>query len=148
MGLREQILEDIKTYMKSKDAARLSAVRMLQAAIKNKEIELRPNTITEPDVIGVIKKLAKQRKDAIEEYQKANRNDLADKEKFELTVLETYLPAQMTKEQVTQIVEEAIKTTGATSAKQMGLVIKEVMAKTAGNADGKLISELVKSKLQ
>jgi uncharacterized protein YqeY len=148
MGLREQILEDIKTYMKSKDAERLSAVRMLQAAIKNKEIELRPNAITEPDVIGVIKKLAKQRKDAIEEYQKANRNDLADKEKFELTVLETYLPAQMTKEQVTKIVDEAIKSTGATSAKQMGLVIKEVMAKTAGNADGKMISELVKSKLQ
>lgn len=148
MGLREQILEDIKTHMKSKDAERLSAVRMLQAAIKNKEIELRPNTITEPDVIGVIKKLAKQRKDAIEEYQKANRHDLADKEKFELTVLETYLPAQMSQEQVAKIVDEAIKSTGATSAKQMGAVIKEVMAKTAGNADGKMISELVKSKLQ
>jgi uncharacterized protein YqeY len=148
MGLREKVLEDIKNAMKNKEADRLGAIRFLQAAIKNKEIEVRPNAITEQDVIGVIKKLVKQRRDSIEEFTKANRMDLADKEKFELGVLETYLPAQMSNEQVAKIVEEVIQALGATSIKQMGAVIKEVMAKTGGQADGKVISDLVKSKLQ
>jgi len=148
MGLREQVLEDIKTAMKSKEADRLSAIRFLQAAIKNKEIEVRPNTITEDEVIGVIKKLVKQRRDSIEEFSKAGRTDLADKEKFELGVLETYLPAQMSNDQVAKIVDDVIKATGANSMKQMGAVIKEVIAKTGGTADGKVISDLVKSKLQ
>jgi len=148
MGLREKVLEDIKHAMKNKEADRLSAIRFLQAAIKNKEIELRPNAIAEDDVIGVIKKLAKQRRDSIVEFEKAGRNDLVDKEKFELGVLENYLPAQMSPDQVAKIVDEVIKAQGATSMKQMGGVIKEVMAKTAGQADGKVISDLVKSKLQ
>jgi uncharacterized protein YqeY len=148
MSLREKILEDIKTAMKSKEADRLSAVRFLQAAIKNREIELRPNGITEQDIIAVIKKMAKQRKDSITEFEKAGRMDLVEKEKFELTVLEAYLPQQMSQEQVTKIVDEVIKSQGATSLKQMGGVIKEVMSKTGGQADGKLISDLVKSKLQ
>jgi uncharacterized protein YqeY len=147
MSLREKILEDIKTAMKNKEADRLSAVRFLQAAIKNREIELRPNAITEQAVIGVIKKMAKQRKDSITEFEKAGRNDLVDKEKFELTVLEQYLPQQMSPDQVAKIVEEVIKAQNATSMKQMGAVIKEVMAKTGGQADGKVISDLVKSKL-
>lgn len=147
MGLREQILEDIKTAMKNKEADRLSTVRFLQSAIKNREIELRPNAITEQDVLGVIKKMAKQRKDSITEFEKAGRNDLADKEKFELGVLEAYLPQQMSEEQVAKIVDEVIKAQGATTQKQMGGVIKEVMAKTAGQADGKMISEMVKSRL-
>jgi hypothetical protein len=134
--------------MKAKQAEKLSAIRMLQAAIKYREIELRPNEITDQDVLGVVRKLVKQRKDSITEFEKAGRQDLVDKEKFELTVLEGYMPAQMSAEQVAAIVDEVIKATGATSAKQMGQVIKEVMAKTAGNADGKMISELVKSKLQ
>lgn len=148
MGLREQVLEDIKNAMKSKEADRLSAIRMLQAAIKYKEIELRPNAITDQDILGVVKKLVKQRRDSIEEFTKANRTDLVDKEKFELGVLEAYMPAQMSPEQVAAIVDEVIKSSGATSIKQMGGVIKEVMAKTAGLADGKVISDLVKSKLQ
>jgi hypothetical protein len=148
MALREQILNDIKEAMKAKQAEKLSAIRMLQAAIKYREIELRPNEITDQDVLGVVRKLVKQRKDSITEFEKAGRQDLVDKEKFELTVLEGYMPAQMSAEQVAAIVDEVIKATGATSAKQMGQVIKEVMAKTAGNADGKMISELVKSKLQ
>jgi uncharacterized protein YqeY len=147
MSLREKILEDIKTAMKNKEADRLSAVRFLQAAIKNREIELRPNAITEQDVIGVIKKQAKQRKDSIAEFEKAGRNDLVDKEKFELSVLEGYLPQQMSPDQVAKIVEDVIKAQGATTMKQMGAVIKEVMARTGGQADGKVISDLVKSKL-
>src|SRR4051812_4196762 len=118
MSLREKILEDIKSAMKSKEADRLSAVRFLQAAIKNREIELRPNAITEQDVIGVIKKMAKQRKDSISEFEKAGRNDLVDKEKFELKVLEEYLPQQMSQEQVTQIVNDVIAAMAATNMKQ------------------------------
>ena len=148
MSLREKILEDIKTAMKSKEADRLSAIRFLQAAVKNREIELRPNGITEQDIIAVIKKQAKQRRDSISEFEKAGRKDLVDKEKFELTVLEEYLPAQMSEADVAKIVDEVIKSQAATSLKQMGGVIKEVMSKTGGMADGKVISDLVKSKLQ
>lgn len=148
MSLKEKILDDIKTAMKNKTADRLSAIRFLQAAVKNREIELRPNGITEQDIIAVIKKMAKQRKDSISEFEKAGRTDLVDKEKYELTVLEEYLPQQMSTEQVTLIVDEVIKNQGATQLKQMGGVIKEVMSKTGGQADGKLISDLVKSKLQ
>lgn len=148
MSLREQVMGDMKAAMKAKEADRLSAIRMLQAALKNKEIELRPNDMTEQDALGVVRKLVKQRKDSIEEYQKAQRQDLVDKESFELTVLEAYLPAQMTKEQVEKIVSEVIKDLGATEMKQMGSVVKEVQARTAGSADGKTISEIVKSRLQ
>ncbi len=147
MGLREKILDDIKEAMKSKQAERLSAIRMLQSAIKYREIELRPNAITDQEVMGVIRKLTKQRKDSIAEYEKAARQDLADKEKFELGVLEEYLPAQMSADAVAKIVEEVIQAQGATTMKQMGGVVKEVMAKTGGQADGKMISDLVKSKL-
>lgn len=147
MGLREKILEDVKNAMKNKQADRLGAVRFLQSAIKYREIELRPVAITDQDILGVIKKLVKQRKDSISEFEKAGRQELVDKEKFELSVLEEYLPQQMSAEQVTQIVEDVMKSLNATSIKQMGAVIKEVMAKTAGQADGKMISDLVKSKL-
>jgi len=148
MNLREQVLADIKTAMKAKESERLSAIRMLQAAIKNREIELRPNEITEAEVMAVVKKMAKQRKDSIAEFEKAGRQDLVDKETFELGVLEKYLPAQMSLEDVTRHVEEAIKALAATTQKQMGAVVKDVMARTAGLADGKTISDLVRSKLQ
>lgn len=147
MSLKAKILDDIKNAMKNKEAERLSAIRMLQAAVKYREIELRPNEISEADVMGVVKKLAKQRKDSITEFEKAARQDLVDKEKFELSVLEEYLPAQMSAEQVAKIVEEVIKEQNATSQKQMGGVIKEVMNRTGGTADGKTISDLVRSKL-
>ncbi len=148
MGLKEQILDDIKAAMKAKEADRLSAIRMLQAAVKNREIELRPNEITETEVAGVVRKLAKQRKDSITEFEKAGRNDLADKEKFELGVLEAYLPAQLSADQVAALVDEVIKATGANSMKQMGAVVKEVVAKSGGQADGKTVSDLVKARLQ
>lgn len=148
MGLREKILDDIKNAMKNKEADRLAAVRFLQSAIKYREIELRPNAITDQEVIGVIKKLAKQRKDSISEFEKAGRMELVDKEKFELSVLEEYLPQQMSEADLKKVVEDVIAALGAKDIKQMGAVIKEVMARTAGTADGKMISDLVKSKLQ
>jgi uncharacterized protein YqeY len=148
MGLKEKILDDMKQAMKSQEADRLGAIRFLQAAVKNREIEMRPNPINDQEIIGVIKKLSKQRKDSIEQFQQAGRTDLVDKEKFELSVLEAYLPAQLSAEQLGQMVEEVIKSLGATSVKQMGAVIKEVQARTAGSADNKLVSELVKGRLQ
>lgn len=147
MGLREKVLEDIKVAMKNKEAERLSAIRMLQAAIKNREIELRPNAITEEEVVAVIKKLTKQRKDSITEFEKAGRTDLVDKEKAELKVLEAYLPAQMSQDQVAAVVEKVIADLGANSQKQMGQVMKEVIARTSGQADNRMVSELVKAKL-
>ncbi|MGE3388064.1 MAG: GatB/YqeY domain-containing protein [Bdellovibrionales bacterium] len=148
MGLKEQILEDMKLAMKSQQADRLSAIRMLQSAVKNREIELRPAAISDQEIVGVIRKLGKQRKDSIEQYQSAGRQDLADKEQFELSVLEGYLPKQLSNEELGGLVNEVIKALNATSIKQMGAVIKEVQVRTGGAADNKLVSELVKSKLQ
>jgi hypothetical protein len=147
VSLKEKILEDIKNAMKAKEADRLSAIRFLQAAVKNKEIELRPHAITDPDILSVIKKMAKQRQDSISEFEKAGRTDLVDKEKFELTVLQEYLPKQLSADEVKKIVSDVIQSLGAKDIKQMGAVIKEVQARTAGAADGKTISELVKSQL-
>lgn len=145
--LKSKIMDDVKAAMKSKEADRLSAIRFLQSAIKNKEIDLRPKEITDEDIMGVIKKSAKQRKDSIEQYEKAGRQDLADKEKFELSVIEQYLPEQMSEEQLSGIVDEVVAALNASSMKDMGAVMKGVQAKTAGAADGKMISQLVKAKL-
>jgi uncharacterized protein len=148
MGLREKILDDMKAAMKSQEADRLGAIRFLQAAVKNREIELRPNAINDQEIIGVIKKMAKQRQDSIEQFEKAGRMDLVTKEKFELSVLESYLPTQLSGEQLAKVVQEAISALGATSIKQMGAVIKEVQARTQGAADNRQVSELVKARLQ
>lgn len=145
--LKSKIMDDVKAAMKNKEADRLSAIRFLQSAIKNKEIDLRPKEITDEDIMSVIKKSAKQRKDSIEQYEKAGRQDLVDKEKFELSVIEQYLPEQMSEEQVSGIVDEVVTALGASTMKDMGAVMKEVQAKTAGAADGKMVSQLVKAKL-
>lgn len=148
MGLKEQILDDMKNAMKSQEADKLSAIRFLQSAVKNREIELRPNAINDQEIIGVIKKLVKQRQDSIEQFEKGGRADLAAKEKFELSVLETYLPKQLSADELGKIVGEVIAALGANSIKQMGAVIKEVQARTAGAADNRQVSELVKARLQ
>jgi len=148
MEIRERLTADMKEAMKSKDQLKLEAIRFLQAAIKNKEIELRPNPISADDVLGVVKKMVKQRKESIEQYQAAARQDLVDKEAAELKILETYLPAQMGKEQIEALVVATIAELKATSIKDMGGVMKAVIAKTAGSADNKLVSEVIKAKLQ
>ncbi len=147
MEIREKIMNDMKTAMRDKDQVRLDTIRFLQSAIKNREIENRPNPLTPDDVLAVIKKMAKQRKESIEQYQAASRQDLVDKEAAELKVIESYLPTQMSKEQVEAVVGEVIAETKASSIKDMGTVMKAVLAKTAGAADGKMISEVIKSKL-
>jgi uncharacterized protein len=148
MGLKEKILDDMKSALKSQETERLGTIRFLQAAVKNREIELRPNLIDDQEIINVIKKLTKQRKDSIEQFEKAGRDDLVKKEKFELGVLETYLPAQLSTENLGQIVTDVIAQLGANSIKQMGAVIKEVQSRTGGAADNRQLSELVKSRLQ
>lgn len=147
MGMKETILSEMKEAMKSQDATRLGALRFLQSAIKNKEIELRPNAITDQDVTAVIKKICNQHKDSIEQYTKAGRQDLVDQEKSQLAVLEGYLPKQMSRDEVEKLVAQVISETGAKSVKDMGTVIKAAMAKAAGAADGKMLSEVVKAKL-
>lgn len=147
MGLKEQVLADLKEAMKVKDEARLAAIRFLQAAIKNREIEVRPNAITEQDIIAVVRKLVNQLKDAITQYEQAGRTDLADKEKAQLKVVEGYLPAQMSREDLEKVIAQVMTEVNAQSIKDMGNVIKGVITKTAGAADNKLISEIVKSKL-
>lgn len=147
MSMQKQIMDDVKNAMRAKEAVKLSTLRMLQSAIKNKEIEVRPNELSDKDVISVVKKLVKQRKEAAEQYENAGRPELAEKEIEESKFLEVYLPAQMGEEQVTAIVDEVIAALGASSMKEMGAVMKEVQAKTAGSADGKMISSIVKAKL-
>lgn len=147
MSLKDKIMDDIKTAMKEKDTARLETLRFLHSAIKNKEIEIRPSAVTDADVIQVIVKSVKQRKESVDQYQKANRQDLADKETSEIKILETYMPKQMTEEEIKSTVLSAIKALNATSMKDMGAVMKEVTAKTQGRADGKLVSQIVKSSL-
>ncbi|MBX9768107.1 MAG: GatB/YqeY domain-containing protein [Bdellovibrionales bacterium] len=147
MAIRDQVTNDIKDAMRAKDQFKLDAIRMLQSAIKYKEVELRPNPMGDDDVIAVVRKLVKQRQESIEQFNAAGRKELAEKEEKELAILQHYLPAQMSREDLEKIVVEAIKTTGATGAKQMGLVMKEVNAKAAGRADNKMVSEIVKAKL-
>lgn len=147
MEIRDRIMNDIKVAMKEKNPVRLGALRFLQAAIKNREIDMRPNPITHDEVIGVIKKLVKQRKESIEQYKAGGRQDLVDQEAAELAILEELLPAQMDQAQVEKIVKEVIAALSATSPKDMGGVMKEVIVRTQGNADNKLISDTVKKAL-
>lgn len=147
MSLKAQVLNDLKVAMKDRDQVRLDTIRFLQSAIKNREIELRPNEITDDEILAVVKKLVKQRKESIEQFQAAGRTDLVDKETAELKVLDGYLPSQMNRDEVEKLVIAAIAKVGAKTPKEMGAVMKEVLAQAAGRADNKIVSELVKSKL-
>jgi uncharacterized protein len=147
MGLRETIDSDIKNAMKSGEKDKVSALRMLAAAIKNKQIDKRPEPLTENDVQDTVRSLIKQRKDSIEQFTKGGRQDLADKESAEVAILEVYLPQQLPRDEVERLVREAIAQTGAQSAKDMGKVMKALQPVIAGRADNKLLSELVKNAL-
>jgi uncharacterized protein len=148
MEIRERLTADMKDAMRAKDQLRLDAIRFLQSAIKNREIELRPNPISGEEVLGVLKRMVKQRKESIEQYKTANRQDLVDKEAAELTIIESYLPQQMGREQVEKIISETIAELKASSIKDMGPVMKAVSSKTKGAADNKMVSELIRAKLQ
>lgn len=147
MAMRDQLMADVKAAMIAKDSLKLNTLRFLQAAIKNREIELRPNPISEDDILNVLKKVVKQRKESIEQYQNGGRQDLVDQELAELKVLEVYMPAQLSREQIESVVTEVIASVNAKTIKDMGTVMKEAVARTAGAADNKILSEVIKSKL-
>jgi len=146
MSLKQKISEDMKDAMRAKDSARLGAIRLLQAAIKQREVDERIE-LTDADVISAIEKMLKQRRDSIAAYESANRTDLADVEKFEVSVLQTYLPQQLTEEEVSQIVDKVIADAGAQGAKDMGKVVGLVRPLVAGVADMAKVSGLIKARL-
>ncbi|MDX8387267.1 MAG: GatB/YqeY domain-containing protein [Ghiorsea sp.] len=145
--LIQRITDDMKTAMKAKNSLALGAIRMLRAAIKDKEIEL-GKMPEDTNVIGVISKLIKQRKDSATQFIDADRPELAEKENAEIKVLEVYMPEQMSDEEITKLVADAVAEAGATSMKDMGTVMGIVRPKAAGNADMSKVSAQVKAALQ
>src|SRR5436305_7044095 len=147
MSLKEKIVSDLTAAMKAKDADRLSTLRMVKANLMNRQIE-KGSELTDEEVTKALQSLVKQRRDSIEQYNNAGRSELADKEAAEITVLEEYLPQAASAEEIDAAVSSAVAETGASSMKEMGAVMKAAMAKLAGkSADGKAVSEAVKSKL-
>jgi len=145
--LRDKVNADMTAAMKAKDAPRLSALRMLKAAIMNKGVE-KGHDLDDGEVLQVVSSLVKQRRDSIEQFAKAGRTDLVDKETGEIAVLEHYLPPAASAVDIEAAVTEAIAATGAASPKDMGKVMKAVMPMLAGkNADGKVVNEIVRRKL-
>ena len=147
MSLEKTLGADIVTAMKARDATRLTALRMLKTALTNKSIEKR-RALDDAEELQVVSTLVKQRRDSIEQFTKGGRQDLADKEQAEIVILNTYLPAAASDDDIAAAVAKAIAETGASSAKDMGKVMKATMAALAGKtADGKKVSEAVKAKL-
>ncbi|WP_341905844.1 GatB/YqeY domain-containing protein [Polaromonas sp. YR568] len=146
MSLKDQITEDMKTAMRAKDSERLGTIRLLLAALKQKEVDERV-VLDDAAVVAIVDKLIKQRKDSLEAFQKAERKDLADKEAAELTVLQAYLPARLSAEEVTAAVKAIVAEVGASGPGDMGKVMGAVKAKLAGKADMGQVSAAVKAAL-
>ncbi len=147
MSLKETIIDDIKTAMKAKEADRLSVLRMVKANIMNKEIEKR-EALTDDEITKALNTLVKQRRDSAEQYEKAGRPELAEKEIHEISFIEAYLPKAATEEEIETAVNEAVSETGASSMKDMGNVMKTTLAKLSGKTvNGKIVSEKVRSQL-
>jgi uncharacterized protein YqeY len=147
MSLKERIVADLTAAMKAKDVARLSTLRMVKASVMNREIE-KGTDLTDEELTKAMQSLVKQRRDSIEQYEKAGRQELADKERAEIEVIESYLPQPATRGEIEEAVATAISETGATSMRDMGAVMKAAQARLAGrSADGRTLSEIVKGKL-
>lgn len=146
MSLRERVTEDVKAAMKAREAERLGTLRLLTAAMKQREVDERI-TLDDAAVIGVIEKMLKQRKDSVAQYEQAGRQDLADVEKREMAILQSYLPQQLTDAELGAIVAEAMAAAGATGPSAMGKVMAVVKPKIAGRADMGKVSALVKARL-
>jgi uncharacterized protein YqeY len=161
MSLREKIDRDFKEVFKAKDESQLSILRMLLAALKNKEVEKRTklsksepiekleeaSKLTDEEVVGVISSEIKKRRDASEQYKKGERPELAEKEESEIKTLSIYMPEQMSEEEVTKIIKETMKEIGASSPKDMGKLMGALMGKVKGKADGNMVSKIVKEEL-
>ena len=143
MTLLDRLAQELKAAMIAKDAERLSTLRLLKSAVGYAQIERKTENLPEAEVIGLIQKEVKKRRDAIEQFEKGGRPELARKEKQEITVLESFLPQPLAQDELERLIRESIQETGATSKKQMSQVIKAVQAKASGRAAGKIISELV-----
>ena len=146
MGLRERLNDEIKVAMKAREPERLGTLRLMLSAVKQREVDERI-TLDDAGVIATVEKMIKQRKESIAQYEKAQRQDLADKEKAEIAVLEAYLPQQLSAAEVDAVIAEAIASTGAKGAADMGKVMAIVKPRLAGRADMGKVSGLVKSKL-
>jgi hypothetical protein len=147
MSLKDRISEDMKAAMKARDAARLGAIRLLLAAIKQKEVDERVD-VDDAQVLALVDKLIKQRRDSIAQFGQAGRQDLVDKEQFELDVLSVYLPRQASAEEIAAEVESAVAATGAAGPQDMGKVMALLKAKLAGRADLSAVSAQVRTRLQ
>ena len=146
MTLRERLSEKMKAAMKARDELRLSTVRLVRSAVKNRDIELK-REIDDQEIVESIATLVKQRRESIRLFSDAGRQDLADKEERELAILVEYLPQQLSREEIGALVERIIVESGAQGGKDMGKVMKALMPHVAGRADGKLVSEVVREKL-
>jgi len=147
MGLKDQIIADLTSAMKAKDAERTGTLRMMKASLMNRQID-KGGELTDEEVTKTLQSLVKQRRDSIEQYEKAGRAELAAKEATEIAVIDAYLPQAASQEEITRAVEEAVQETGASSMKDMGNVMKAAMARLAGkSADGRAVSDAVKSHL-
>ena len=142
MNLNEQLAEELKTAMKAQDVTRRDTLRMVRAAIKNVEVDVQ-HALNDEEVLDVIRREAKRRRESIEEFRRGNRPDLVEKETAELAILETYLPQQMTREEIQAAARVVIKTVGAETKAQAGLVMKSLMTELKGRADGKVVSQVV-----
>lgn len=146
MSLKQQINEDMKTAMRAKETARLGAIRLLLAAMKQREVDERIE-LSDADVLSIIDKMIKQRRDSIAQFEAAGRTELAEAEKFEVSVLQSYMPQPMTEAEIAAAVQEAIAASGAKSPQEMGKVIGLLKPKLAGRADMGKVSALVKARL-
>ena len=146
MDMKSKITEDMKTAMRAKDTARLGTVRLLLAAMKQKEVDDRV-VLTDADILAIIDKMVKQRRESIAQFEKAGRNDLADREKAEIVVLSAYLPQQLSEAEVGEAIAAAIKESGAAGVKDMGKVMGLLKSRLAGRADMGKVSGLVRAKL-
>ncbi|TCK05225.1 GatB/YqeY domain-containing protein [Phorcysia thermohydrogeniphila] len=146
MGLKERLLQDMKEAMRAKDKVKLSTIRMINSLIKNAEIDKR-GELTDDEIVQLLMKYAKQRREAIEMYEKGGRQDLVEKEKAELAVVESYLPKQLSEEEIRELVREAIEVVGASSPKDLGKVMQYVMPKVKGRAEGSLVNKIAREEL-
>jgi uncharacterized protein YqeY len=146
MSLEERLMDEMKQAMKSNDKARLSTIRMIRSAVKNKEIDLR-NKLDDDEILRVIQGMVRKSEESVEQFKAGGRMDLVEKETKEIEILRSYLPQALSKEDVIRIIDESIRETEASSLKDLGKVMKSVMPKLTGKADGKLINQLVKERL-
>ena len=148
MSLRDRLTEDLKLAMKARDQLRMDVIRMIKAAVLNKEVEMKKD-LDDAEMSRIMTTMIKQRKESVEQFEKGQRAELAAKERQEISIIEAYLPKALSPEELDRTVDAVIREAGATSAKDMGAVMKAVMARLAGQpVDGKHVSDLVRSKLK